>query len=107
MVGGVEWELEICYPPVACMAAGRCGSTVQFTSTSIGCTFHCARLAPNPLALPCAPLQELGVQILSDLQRQRETILHSRDTLAGVDVNISKSRQILSVMSRRVIQNKV
>ncbi|GAB4817816.1 hypothetical protein N2152v2_004862 [Parachlorella kessleri] len=51
--------------------------------------------------------EELGVQILSDLQRQRETILHSRDTLQGVDVNISKSRQILSSMSRRIIQHKV
>jgi len=47
------------------------------------------------------------VQILSDLQRQRETILHSRDTLQGVDVNISKSRQILSSMSRRIIQHKI
>lgn len=52
-------------------------------------------------------MQELGVQILSDLQRQRETILHSRDTLQGVDVNISKSRQILSTMSRRILQNKL
>lgn len=59
------------------------------------------------LLLPLLCMQELGVQILSDLQRQRETILHSRDTLAGVDVNISKSRQILSTMSRRILQNKL
>jgi hypothetical protein len=28
-------------------------------------------------------LQELGVTILQDLARQRETILHARDTLHG------------------------
>lgn len=51
--------------------------------------------------------RELGVQILTDLQRQRETILHSRDTLQGVDVSISKARQVLASMSRRIVQNKV
>lgn len=47
------------------------------------------------------------MQILSDLQRQRETILHSRDTLQTVDTHISRSRQILQTMSRRIVQNKV
>lgn len=47
------------------------------------------------------------MSILSDLQRQRETILHSRDTLSGVDVHISRSRAILQSMSRRIVQNKV
>ncbi|PRW58605.1 alkaline phosphatase isoform A [Chlorella sorokiniana] len=51
--------------------------------------------------------EELGVQILSDLQRQRETILHSRDTLHTVDTHISRSRQILSTMSKRILQNKL
>ena len=40
------------------------------------------------------------MQILGDLQRQRETILHTRDTLAGVDVNISKSRQVGAARAR-------
>lgn len=44
---------------------------------------------------------------MSDLQRQRETILHSRDTLGAVDENISRSRVVLSAMSRRVLQNKL
>jgi hypothetical protein len=52
-------------------------------------------------------LQELGVNILSDLARQRETILHARDTLHGADDNISKARKILSNMSRRLMTNKV
>jgi len=60
---------------------------------------------PLPSCLSAA-LQELGVQILSDLQRQRETILHSRDTLQTVDTHISRSRQILQTMSRRITQNK-
>lgn len=51
--------------------------------------------------------EELGVQILSDLQRQRETIIHSRDTLHTVDSNISRSRQILQNMSRRILHNKL
>lgn len=45
--------------------------------------------------------------MLGDLQRQRETILHSRDALAGVDDGISRSRAILSTMSRRITQNKL
>lgn len=45
----------------------------------------CAEIRPSsPPPFPDALLQELGVQILSDLQRQRETILHSRDTLHTV-----------------------
>ena len=47
------------------------------------------------------------MQILSDLQRQRETILHSRDTLHTVDSHVSRSRQILQSMSRRITQNKL
>jgi len=46
------------------------------------------------------------VNILQDLHRQRETITHARDTLHGVDDNILKSRKILSVMARRIMQNK-
>lgn len=55
----------------------------------------------------CPLLQELGISVLSDLQRQRESILHSRDTLGTVDANISKARDVLSVMSRRIVQNKL
>ena len=52
-------------------------------------------------------MQELGISVLSDLQRQRESILHSRDTLGTVDANISKARDVLSAMSRRIVQNKL
>lgn len=52
-------------------------------------------------------LQELGVTILQDLARQRETIVHARDTLHGADDNISRARKVLGTMSRRIMTNKV
>jgi vesicle transport through interaction with t-SNAREs protein 1 len=42
-----------------------------------------------------ARAQDLGVAILQDLARQRETIVHARDTLHGADDNISKARKVL------------
>ena len=44
--------------------------------------------------------EELGVSILQDLHRQR-------DTIHGADDTISKSRKILSNMGRRIFQNKL
>jgi len=54
-----------------------------------------------------AETEELGVTILGDLARQRETIVHARDTLHGADDNISKARRVLSTMSKRVMANKI
>lgn len=54
-----------------------------------------------------AETEELGVTILGDLARQRETIIHARDTLHGADDNISKARRVLSTMSKRVMANKI
>lgn len=45
--------------------------------------------------------------VLSDLQRQRETIMHSRETLGAVDANVGIARQVLATMSRRITQNKL
>lgn len=52
-------------------------------------------------------LQELGVGILQDLHRQRETITHAHNTLHGADDSISKARRTLASMSRRVLTNKL
>ena len=52
-------------------------------------------------------LQELGVSILQDLHRQRQTISHARDTLHGADDNISRARRVLTSMSRRITTNKL
>ncbi|BDA48337.1 Vesicle transport through interaction with t-SNAREs homolog [Coccomyxa sp. Obi] len=51
--------------------------------------------------------EELGVSILQDLHRQRQTISHARDTLHGADDNIAKARRVLSNMSRRITTNKL
>lgn len=47
------------------------------------------------------------MSILGDLARQRETIVHARDTLHSADDNISKARRVLSSMSKRVLANKI
>ncbi len=51
--------------------------------------------------------QELGVSILQDLHRQRQTITHARDTLHGADDNIATARRVLASMSRRMMTNKL
>ncbi|TKY65147.1 Vesicle transport v-SNARE 13 [Spatholobus suberectus] len=50
--------------------------------------------------------EELGVSILQDLHPQRQSLLHTHDTLHGVDDNIVKSKKSLSNMSRRMNKNK-
>lgn len=50
--------------------------------------------------------EELGVSILQDLHLQRQSLLHAHTTLHGVDDNISRSKKILSAMSRRMSRNK-
>ncbi|GLJ42137.1 hypothetical protein SUGI_0872580 [Cryptomeria japonica] len=50
--------------------------------------------------------EELGVSILQDLHQQRQTLLHTHDTLHGVDDYIGKSRKILTSMTRRMNRNK-
>ncbi|MCO5559039.1 hypothetical protein L7F22_012631 [Adiantum nelumboides] len=50
--------------------------------------------------------EELGVSILQDLYQQRQTLLHSQDTLVDVDDNIGRSKKILLSMTRRMSRNK-
>uniref|UniRef100_A0A1D1Z0N8 Vesicle transport v-SNARE 13 n=1 Tax=Anthurium amnicola TaxID=1678845 RepID=A0A1D1Z0N8_9ARAE len=50
--------------------------------------------------------EELGVSILQDLHQQRQSLLHAHSTLHGVDDYISKSKKILTAMSRRMSRNK-
>ena len=51
--------------------------------------------------------EELGVSILQDLHRQRETITSAREHIHGADDNIGRSRRILAAMGRRAMANKV
>ncbi|OMO92258.1 vesicle transport v-SNARE 13 [Corchorus capsularis] len=50
--------------------------------------------------------EELGVSILQDLHQQRQSLLHAHNMLHGVDDNISRSKKILTNMSRRMNRNK-
>lgn len=50
--------------------------------------------------------EELGVSILQDLHQQRQSLLHAHNALHGVDDNVSKSKKILTAMSRRMSRNK-
>ncbi|KAI3886901.1 hypothetical protein MKX03_019112 [Papaver bracteatum] len=50
--------------------------------------------------------EELGVSILQDLHQQRQSLLHTHNTLHGVDDNIGKSKKILTAMTRRMSRNK-
>lgn len=50
--------------------------------------------------------EELGVSILHDLHQQRQSLLHANNTLHGVDDNVSKSKKVLTAMSKRMSRNK-
>ncbi|KAL3525905.1 hypothetical protein ACH5RR_014277 [Cinchona calisaya] len=50
--------------------------------------------------------EDLGVSILQDLHQQRQSLLHADNTLHGVDDNTSRSKKIVTNMSRRMSRNK-
>nr|VZI48417.1 unnamed protein product [Spirometra erinaceieuropaei] len=50
--------------------------------------------------------EEIGGQILSDLDHQRDTLQRSRDRLRHANEDLSKSSRIISSMYRRMIQNR-
>lgn len=50
--------------------------------------------------------EELGVSILHDLHQQRQSLLNANNTLHGVDDNISRTKKLLTSMSRRMSRNK-
>ncbi|KAI8084861.1 snare region anchored in the vesicle membrane C-terminus-domain-containing protein [Halteromyces radiatus] len=51
--------------------------------------------------------ENIGVNILSTLKGQRETLLRTRDTLGEADSYIDKSSRTLKVMARRMATNKI
>ncbi|KAM1295699.1 hypothetical protein ACFX2H_015463 [Malus domestica] len=50
--------------------------------------------------------EELGVSILQDLHQQRQSLLHAHNTLRGADESISKSKKVLTAMTRSMNRNK-
>jgi vesicle transport through interaction with t-SNAREs protein 1 len=51
--------------------------------------------------------ENIGIEIMSDLRSQRETILRTRDHVRDVDSNLSRSRQLLISMGKRAATNKL
>jgi len=50
--------------------------------------------------------EQIGANIMADLETQRQTLERSRATLAGANVGLDRSRKILSGMGRRAQANK-
>lgn len=55
----------------------------------------------------CVETEQIGVDIMNNLQRDREVIERARERTRGTDKNLSKSSRILTGMMRRVIQNRI
>nr|CAH8876276.1 unnamed protein product [Trichobilharzia regenti] len=51
--------------------------------------------------------EDVGGHILQDLSEQREKLQRSRDRLRQADSDLKRSSRLVSVMTRRVLQNKV
>lgn len=55
----------------------------------------------------CVETEQIGVDIMNDLHRDREVIERARDRTRATDKNLSKSSRILTGMMRRIIQNRI
>jgi len=55
----------------------------------------------------CLESEEIGNNILEDLHSQRETITRARDRIHDIDANLGKSSRLLSVMTKRLLQNRL
>jgi len=55
----------------------------------------------------CIETEEIGNDILQNLERDRETITRTRERVRGTDGNLGKSSRILTGMMRRIIQNRI
>ncbi|KAK3597425.1 hypothetical protein CHS0354_040163 [Potamilus streckersoni] len=54
-----------------------------------------------------AETDQVGVEIIDELGRQRETLERTRDRLVDTESNLSRSRKILKTMATRVMTNKM
>jgi hypothetical protein len=84
-----------------------CFCHCRASGVSLSCALACCRSGGRADCDHCDWAQELGVSILQDLHRQRQTISHARDSLHGADDNISRARRVLASMSRRITTNKL
>lgn len=51
--------------------------------------------------------EAIGVEVVSNLGTQRETLLRTRNRLEDIDQGLSQTRSILNTMTRRVFTNKL
>jgi len=49
--------------------------------------------------------EDIGASVVNELSSQKQTLLRTRDNLNLIDENMTRSRRILSAMSRRIITN--
>uniref|UniRef100_A0A0R3R7F6 t-SNARE coiled-coil homology domain-containing protein n=1 Tax=Brugia timori TaxID=42155 RepID=A0A0R3R7F6_9BILA len=49
----------------------------------------------------------IGTEVLNDLSSQRETIMRARERMRQADRDLNRSHKMLSVMIRRIIQNRL
>lgn len=50
---------------------------------------------------------QIGTEVLNDLSSQRETIMRARERMRQADRDLNRSHKMLSVMIRRIIQNRL
>lgn len=55
----------------------------------------------------CVETEQIGVDIMNNLHRDREVIERARERTRGTDKTLSKSSRILTGMMRRIIQNRI
>lgn len=55
----------------------------------------------------CVETEEIGNEILQNLERDRETITRTRERIRATDSNLGKSSRVLTGMMRRIIQNRI
>lgn len=55
----------------------------------------------------CVETEQIGVDIMNNLHRDREVIERARERTRGTDKNLTKSSRILTGMMRRIIQNRI
>lgn len=51
--------------------------------------------------------EAIGVEVVTNLGTQRETLLRARNRLEDVDQGLSRTQSILNTMTRRVFTNKL
>lgn len=71
-------------------------STLEETNASIA--------RSNQVALET---EQIGTEVISDLNDQRETLLRTRNRLTNADDELSRSRYILKRMGHNILYNKI